>query len=36
MDNMEMLRKVAVESFDAITEEEIDKIVKMLIRLLIG
>ncbi len=36
MDNTEMLKKIAVESFGATTEEEIDKIVKMLIRLLIG
>lgn len=36
MDNMEMLKKIAVESFGAETEEEINDITKMLIRLFIG
>lgn len=36
MTNLEMLKKIAKESFGAKTEDEIDITVKMLLRLFIG
>ena len=36
MDNLELLRKIAVEKYGAETDEAVDRIVKMLIRLFIG
>lgn len=36
MDNLEMFKQVAVEAYGAKTDEEVNNIVKMLIRLFIG
>lgn len=36
MDNLEMLKKIAVDLYGATTEAEIEAIVKMLIRTFIG
>lgn len=36
MDNLEMLRKIAVEVMGAKTDDEVDSAVKSIIRLLIG
>lgn len=36
MDNLEMFKQIAVKAYDAKTDEEVNDIVKMLIRLFIG